>query len=443
MKPTINIISIALMIIFFNLTLYAQNQKYNLNQIIQYTLENNSMLMIQREVVEEKQSKIKETQIKLYPSIILNADYIHNFKIGQLSLPAGSIGFIEPNTLIPNININFPLGEKNNYTTGISIYQPITQLNKIITAVKIDKVDQTIAKLQVEKLTKKITLDIKILYYSILAVRKRIDAAEKKNEVAQIQLYDLQSAINSGKTIQLSEFGLKANILKEQQDLLKLKIKEKDLLSDLQILSGVETSSIILEESNTDNLHRFENLQSLKDSEVNNNFDFQISSLEKEKLTLAIKATNESFLPDLGFIAGYNYQKGNSLFPETNPYIGINFRWNIQDVFITSYQLKQKKSQYEQLKENNQFTKKQIFSEINKSYRKLIQSKDLVDLAKMTLDFRINDFELEKNKKRAGLNLPIDVLKSEFMLTEAKADYYEAKLNYIINLEEINNLTNN
>ena len=442
MKSTIGTLYIALTLVFSSFHMNAQDQKYTLDQIVQQSLENNSTLKIQKKVVEEKQVKIEETQVKLLPTIVINADYSYNFNVANLSLPAGSLGFIEPNSFIPNTNLSFPLTEKNNFSTGVSFYQPITQLRKITATVKMDKVDKTMAEVQANRLSNNIALDIKKLYYAILAARKRMDAAEKKIEVAKIQLYDLQSALNSGKTIKLNEAGFKANLLKEQQELLKLKIKEKDLLSDLQIISGIDTSAIILEESNSESMSQLYNLESLKESGSKNNFNVQLSTLEEEKLKLAVKATNESLLPDLGIIAGYNYQRGNSLLPETNPYIGASFKWNIQDIFSTSKQVAQRKIQYEQVKENNLFVKKQTNSEIDKSYRKLNQSIELVDLAKITLDYRKNDFELEKNKKAAGLCLPLDVLKSEFLLTEAKADYYEAKLNYIINFEELNNLTN-
>src|SRR4051812_28723628 len=57
---------------------YAQSDTINLDRAIDAAMQNNHMLNIKKTQVEEKQAKVKEDEIKKYPTLILNSAYLYN-----------------------------------------------------------------------------------------------------------------------------------------------------------------------------------------------------------------------------------------------------------------------------------------------------------------------------------------------------------------------------
>jgi outer membrane protein len=165
---------------------------------------------------------------------------------------------------------------------------------------------------------------------------------------------------------------------------------------------------------------------------MNSNVDLQIASIIKSKAILGIKAARQSNLPDVGLIAGYSYQKGNPLLPSNNPFVGVNLRWNIQDLLSNKEILKQREFQVKEAEENIANTKEQVNNDIDKAYRKIIQIRELIGVAKKTVAFRKEEMKLEEDKQAAGLNLKTDLLNSKALLAKSEADMYAAQLSYTL-----------
>ncbi len=154
--------------------------------------------------IKEKQAKIKEDEIKRYPSANpVNGGYLYNFNLGELTIPAGTIGEYEispgKSILLPNTDKNFTVGEYNNYNIGITAYQPITQQAKIKTGLEIDKIDVLLTEKDQFRISLQIKLAIEKLYYGALIAKKQLDEAEAKLALAKSKLADVENALRAGK----------------------------------------------------------------------------------------------------------------------------------------------------------------------------------------------------------------------------------------------------
>ena len=56
----------------------AQTDTLTLERAIDAAMQNNRLLHIKKIQVEEKQAKVKEDNIKKYPTVILNSTYLYN-----------------------------------------------------------------------------------------------------------------------------------------------------------------------------------------------------------------------------------------------------------------------------------------------------------------------------------------------------------------------------
>ncbi len=225
--------------------------------------------------------------------------------------------------------------------------------------------------------------------------------------------------------------GLNASLADEEQNLLKINIQIDDYTADLKRLTGISDSvTFILDKPAVNDHMLLPVADSMSILALRENTDLKIANLTLANAKYAIKASKLSYIPDLGIFGGYSYQKGNSLFPENNTFIGIAFRWNIQDAFSNSYVKKQRDWRKMQAEENIINIREQIDVDVAKSYRRLSQYADLISVARKAVNYRKEELKVEADKQSSGLNNSSDYLTAKASLAKAEADLYAAQLNY-------------
>ena len=278
-----------------------------------------------------------------------------------------------------------------------------------------------------------------VCFYGILAVRKRKVATEKRTEALSRKLYDVESAFLSGKTVEANTVGMEADVSGRKQDLLELDNEENDYLAELNTLTGIDFRDIPFRDEGIYPIQ--DSVADYLDEAAANNVDVRISTLQMAKSEQGIKAARRDYLPDVGLMAGYAYQNSLSILSENNPYVGISFSWNLQNLFGNSKVMKQRKLKHQQAVEYNEYVHKDIADEVGKAYRQLKESEHLMEVAAQAVDFQRHNLDIAYDKQDAGLNTPTDVLEAEAEFAKSEADYYAAKQSYLITLANLRMLT--
>ena len=180
-------------------------------------------------------------------------------------------------------------------------------------------------------------------------------------------------------------------------------------MDDLKQITGLNAHNLFL--ANVDTLAiATPSLEESKSVAFVNNVDVNIADLNQTKADLGIKAARQSYLPDVGLVGGYFYQTGNSVFPNNNPFAGINFQWNIQNVFANRHVVKQRELLSKQANENLANTHEQLNTDVNKAYNKIIQIKNLIAVAQKAAYYRKEELKIQLDKSASGLNTKVEVL---------------------------------
>ena len=422
---------------------YANGQMiptYTLGQLNDIALKNNHILAIKQWQIEEKKAKIKEDEIKRLPVLNLSGSYQYNFNLADITIPTGTIGVIPLSATnqvpLPNEDKTFTIGKNNTYNLGATVYQPISQQTKIKTGIEVSKLDANLSEKEKQKISLQIKHGIEQLYYSVLISQKQLEEAQAKLTLAQAKLNDLENALQTGKTIDVNKAGLMASIADEEQNILKLKFQIQNYKADLAKLIGVNSDSFNIDMI-APTLPDVPVLTSLA-NEVVNNPDIQMAGLTKTKTELSIKAAKLSDRPDIGLVVGYVIQGGNPIMPINNPFVGINLKWNIQDLYINKQILKQRSYLLKQAEENFINTQQQLTYDIEKAYRKAIQSKSLIAVAEKSLQYRKEELKLQEDKQLAGMNTKTDLLSTKVLVAKAETDLFVARLAFILAVSDIN-----
>ncbi|MBN8824515.1 MULTISPECIES: TolC family protein [unclassified Spirosoma] len=446
MKPKLKLyISLSILgMLMANQARAQQPESVSLQRAIDLALQNNRGLAIRKLQVAEKQAKLREDDVKKYPSVTLNSTYQYNANVGSLVIDQGSFGVLPLSQTtqvpLPNETKTFALGQHHTFNAGLTAYQPITQLGKVKTGLAIDQTDIQMSEQEQRKVALQIRQAVERLYYGMLINQQQQIEATTRLDVAKLKLYDVESALQSGKTIDVSKAGLQANIADEEQNLLKLAIQRDDYETDLKRLTGIKADSLVL--AGVDLAPAaVPALDSVELSALRNNVDIQLASLNQQKAQLGIKAAQQSYRPDLGVLAGYTYQKGNLIFPVNNPFVGVNLKWNLQDVVANKQVMAQRNLIRQQAQENLLNTQEQVNSDLEKAYRKISQARALIDVAQKAARYRGDELKVQQDRQAAGLNLKTDLLTAQSNLAKAQVDLLSAQLNYQLAILDVKILT--
>ena len=420
----------------------------NLETAIDLALKNNHLLNVKRLQIDEKQQKVNEDKVKFLPVIAIGGSYQYNSNLPSFTIDQGRFGTLPFSGVyypLPPVDEIIEVGEHNVYNAGITLYQPLTQLGKISSGVKVSKTELQIARTEENKTAFQIKQAVEKLYFGLLILRKQIEEAELKARMAEIKLKEAENALLAGKTTESSRYGLAASAADEQQNLLKLRMQSDDYADDLKQLTGITgTDDLVLEPVPSEYLvEKTEAIDtSLKEALLKNN-DLKIAALIKTKADYAIQASKLSYLPDLGLLGGYTYQKGTMIYPKNNSYIGASMKWNLQDMISNRTVQRQRIYLKEQAEENLANTMEQVNKDIAKAYRKLLQSQELIIVAGKVVEYRAEALKIQNNERIAGFNLESELLSAKAAMAKAESDYFAAQLNYRIALSELKILTGN
>jgi len=418
--------------------------RYSLKQLTDSALNNNYSLAGKNWQIKERSARIAEDKIKKYPSVTLDGNYLHNFILDRITIPAGTIGDVQfspgNDALLPNTDKTFKVGKYNTYLAGVNVYQPITQQLKINTGIRIDKQELALTEKERQKISLQLKLAVEKLYYGALIARKQLEEAHAKLELAQTQFDDVESGLLAGKAIQPNKSGLQADIADQEQNILKLHIQVGDCISDLISLTGIDADSLTLEDVEP-MVYTVDPVHTYLSAAMSGNTDLQMANINKSKALLGIKAARQANLPDLGLVGGYMYQSGNSILPSDNPYVGVSLKWNLQDLFSNKAIEKQRQAQARQADENIAGTKLQLRADVEKAYRKLAESLALIGVAQKAVTFRRQEMKVLEDKQAAGFVLKQDILSTRSQLAKSESDLYAAQLSYRMAISDLNFLT--
>lgn len=422
----------------------AQNtQTLTLEQAINAAADNNHLIKIKNLQAEEQKAKIKEINIKKYPLVNVFGSYLYNVNVGNLRIPAGSIQVPMGGAMLglPLEDINYAVGKHHGFNAGAMIYQPLTQLPKIKTGINVAEHEYNMAKVEAEQVRLKLSNGVEKLYYAILIAQKQKLEAQKRIEVANLKLYDLESALLAGKTIDMNEAGLNAAIADEEQKLLKLDFQEEDYRAELRALTHLPIETMELQEVALTTITT--SVEDLKAKAEAGNIEIQLANMQKTKAQLGMKAAKQSNLPDVGLVGGYAFQTNLDVLPKNNIFLGANLIWNLQGLMTNKSTYEQRSLMAQQAEEHIKHLQEETAVNVEKIDRKLRQATALVEVAQKAVNYRKKDLKFEEDRLLAGNSTKIKVLEAEANLAKSESDLYAAQLSYKLALIDLKMLLGN
>ncbi|WP_158798263.1 TolC family protein [Pedobacter sp. L105] len=417
---------ISLLIIIFSeiaTQAYSQQAPMSLKEVKAMVQLNNQQLHISRLRVSEMTDSVTNISSNLYPKIAANALDLYSAKT---NINLNGLG-------LSGAPVNNGFSSKHNIFAGqLQAQQPLTQLTRISTGVKIAKTNVELSKQANTKAEWQIGETAETNFYNILISQKQLVQANVNLDMLKEQLYDIQSALIAGKTDSVNFYNLEAQLASQQQKVLLTQNQIDNYKADLNVLLGRSADASLALSDSIDSQVVLQPIGYYQEQAVKGNPDIKIAGLTEQKAALAVSAAKKEFIPNLSAFAGYSRQDVIDFIGHNNFNAGVTLSWTILDWGARSSIVHQRQTQVREAAANLSYTKEFTRSSLEKSYRNAAQSLLLITAAEKIVRFRQREVLIRQNAKLAGKALKQDVLVSMNNLAQAEADYFSAQLTYRI-----------
>jgi multidrug efflux pump subunit AcrB/outer membrane protein TolC len=404
-------------------------QSLTLSQAVELALKQNSELKIGRAKVTENDQKIVSARSRYFPLLSNNTKYMALSDKQQVAIPAGSLGTVSGGPF-PDKDMKVSQSRSSVLYSETTLAQPITQLFKIHEANQISRADRGIADAELNKSANETVLAVHQLYYSLLVACKERGAAQASQAAAQENLREAGEAVKAGNLLDVAEISAKANLLQGRHALIAAENRIADVTSELADLLGLPSDTILeVTEAGLPELTEPAKDQSYEDAGTRNG-ELLAARETVEKSRHAVRAAQYEYIPDVTIFAKHGFQDGA---PFTEKHVGIfgaELTWNIFDWGKRKGEIGQRVAQQSQAKENLARIDKRLGIEINKVYRRLERSKQMVDVAREALSLSKENERISENGIKAGTVTTAKHAEAVASLRKAEMEELQATLDY-------------
>lgn len=410
-----------------------------LSQAVEMALKQNSVLKIGRAKVAESDQKIVSARSRYFPLLSNNTKVMALSDKQLVTIPAGSMGNVGGGQF-PNNDVKLDQGRSTVLYSETTLAQPITQLLKIHEANEIARADRGIAAAELTTSENETVLAVHQLYYALLIANKERAAAQASLTAAQENLFEAEQAVKAGNLLEVALISAKANMLQGRQALLVAENRISDVTSELNDLLGLPSDDLLeVTEAGLTDLSDLAKDQSYEEARAKNG-ELVAARETLEKSRHAVRAAKFEYIPDVTIFAKHGYQDGAPFVQNNVGIFGAELTWNIFDWGKRKGDLGQRVAQQSQAEENLARLDKRIGIDIDKAYRKLERSKQMVDVAREALSLSKENARLSENGIKAGTVTTAKHAEAVAALRKAEMDELQASLQYRLAGDELDRI---
>jgi multidrug efflux pump subunit AcrB/outer membrane protein TolC len=416
----------------------AEPMKYSLTlpQAVELALKQNSVLKIGREKVTEANEKIVSARSQYYPQLSNDTKYVALSKTQLVTIPAGALGNIA-GTPFPDKDTGINQGKSTLLYSETTLAQPITQLFKIHEANEIAQAARGIAKAELKRSENETVFAVHQFYYALLVAYKEKAAAQASLTAAQENLRESEKGVKAGTLRDVAVTAARVNLLQCKQALLVAETRISDVTSELDDLLGLPSNAILeVTEAGLPELTEPLKDQAYVQARAGNG-ELLAAREAVEESRHAVRAARDEYIPDVTLFAKHGYQDGAPFLTRNIGFFGAELSWNIFDWGKRKGEVGQRLAQESQAEENLARIDKRIRIEIDKAYRKLERSKEMVDVTREALFLWRENARLSKNGLQAGTVTAAKNAETAAALKKAEMEALQASLEYRLALAEL------
>jgi outer membrane protein TolC len=414
----------------------AEVRHISLEEAVRLAVNQNHALKIARLKVEENQQKKAGARSSYFPSLTNQSNLLHVTDLETVAIPAGDLGHVG-GALIPPVGVSLLQGDKNVYSSGTMLSQPLTQLIRIHQQNRIAAAEVALSRDDVKKAENEIAVQVHTVYYGILIAELQKKAAQQQTEYANESLRESEEDVRKGSALKVAAIGARADVLEDQQSVLTADLQIANLKTELNDLLGLPLN-IQLEldpavHASFDDLHKAEYLK-IAWAE---NPEIVAAEDTLKKGRAAVASAKTAYIPDITAYARHSYQDGVPFLVHNFGTFGVTLSYDIFDFGKRRANVRAQEDALTEAEENLRKLKDDVAVSIEQSYNKVEQTKAMVDVARQVVALRDENDRLAGNQLTYGLVQVAERRQASAARYKAQADLLQASLGYLLARAEL------
>ncbi len=440
--------AVVMISLLFCASAQGQTRPVSLEEAIRLAHQQNKTVHLAHLKVDEANAKLTQARADYFPRVTNETNAVHLNENESLTIPKGALGNYAYDGLIPDKNVSIELGKQNLVLSTTTVAQPLSQLFKIHAGVSAAHAETAIARADAQRAEDEISLNVKKLYYNLLAIERRRRAAELRIQAGEEKIAEASHAVKAGTILEVEVQGGNAEIAEARLALGTLEDSEADLRADLNDLLSLPLETKIELSTPAENIDQSDGLpvntmavsqstESLAAEALNHNPEIASARGTLEKANAGLRAAHLEYVPDISAFAEHIYQNGVPLLPANSATIGLRMNWTISEFGKRTGMVRERKSQVSQAKENLQLTENRIRIEVEKKLRKLLRCATSLEAAQASVAARTEMRRIISDQVEAKTANASTLTEAEAKLAEAQAQLFEARMDRAIATAEL------
>ena len=419
---------------------FAETKRLTLPEAVNLALQGNSALKIARFKVVEKGKKIDSTSADYYPHLTNESRYLGISDQQLVTIPAGSLGTIPNLGPFPGKDTTINQGSSTLFVNTTTLSQPLTQLIKIHDATEIARSDQKLAKAESRQTENDVVLAVHKLYYGLLAAQKQKEAAEAGLSAALESKREVENGVRSKNLLEVSLNEARTAVLQNRQSLIAANIQISDFNSEMNEILGLPLDTVLeLSDPGPPNGSTETSAYYLQ-AALSGNPELEAAKATVTKAGGGVKAAYHEYIPDVSLFATNAYQDGAPFLTNNVGMFGVVMTWNIWDWGKRDAVIGERKAQLSEARENVHRISDQVTVELEKAYRKLENTKSMMDVAREALALQQERLRLITDQIKTATTGYAKHAEAVAAVKKAESDELQARLSYEIAIAELNRI---
>ena len=414
----------------------AETKHLTLPSAVHIALQQNTVLRIAESKVRENNAKVSAARADYLPRLSNTSVYSGLTNKSLFTDPTGITEHL-PSAWVDAFDERLHLNRDSLFFSSTALQQPLTQLLKVHKADHIAQADREIAKTDYKRAQREIVYGVHRLYYGILIARKQKETARAAVASARENLRDADNAFQADSVLEVAVIGSRTLLLQNRQAELAADIQIEDLVSEMNHLLGLppETELVLAD------VPAPEAVVPPRSDYLRNALGQNPEILAARELVVksqnGVEAAYYDYLPEISLFARHTYQDFVPFVTRNIGTYGAVMTWNMFDWGKRRAVIRQRKELREQAQLNLSRLEKRLAVDVDKAYRKLDQTKMMIDVAGEALALQKENLRLSENRLQAGAITAAKHAEAIAQLRKAESDLLAATLAYRLALAEI------
>jgi len=414
----------------------AGTRHLTLTEAVHLAVSQNRALKIARlKVIEDEQKKLGQRSA-YFPTITNQSNALHMTDLPFVAIPAGAFGQVVGTPVPPQSGI-LSQGNKTVFSSGTMIAQPLTQLLRIHDANRIAAADVAVSRDDLKKAENQVALKVHALYFGILIAGLQKQAAEQQTTYAGEHLRESEDDVRNGAALRVVAIDSRAGLLESQQAVLTAELQLSDLTTELNDLLGLPLDTRLELDAAVPASFDQRRPEEYVQTAWSENPEILAAEETVRKARAGVSAAKTAYIPDVTAYARHSYQDGVAFAVHNFGTFGVNLNWDVFDFGKRRAAVREREAQLAQAEENLRRLKEAVAVEIERSYNKVVRTRNMVQVADQVVKLRQESDRLAQNQLAQGVILVSDRRHATAATYKAQADFLQANLGYLLAWAEL------